>query len=349
MKTYSTIHTLNNRGNVFLEVMENTLNLNSNQMYTEINLMLEDIKNILSYKDIEYNNLRSILTPNVKKKELALIFNTTFSNLYGYDIFKKLSELLIKITKCAILAGDCIGDPPPKVTMTKSSKLYNKEFRPSDYFFVVYITNLTINMVDTLHHGLDLYKPYIGYIDTTHSSQFKSYLSIILCQEFLKYENTIIHNDEVDIFWPVEEFGYITKGITSYLYDIFLVYKIEAPVFFENDVKFALNSINSTQLSLNNLEVCLSRDKLEYIKKKNIGGLNKAGLTEITKEELEVLIKSKISLNYIYNLEYQKENNLLKFSIVVEMPTKNKDNNVRFLVGLKHHLGSESLEIVTFF
>jgi len=204
-------------------------------------------------------------------------------------------------------------------------------------------------MVDALHHGLDLYKPYIGYIDTTHSSQFKSYLSIILCQEFLKYENTIIHNDEVDIFWPVEEFGYITKGITSYLYDIFLVYKIEAPVFFENDVKFALNSINSTQLSLNNLKVCLSRDKLEYIKKKNIGGLNKAGLTEITKEELEVLIKSKISLNYIYNLEYQKENNLLKFSIVVEMPTKNKDNNVRFLVGLKHHLGSESLEIVTFF
>ena len=56
MKTYSTIHTLNNRGNVFLEVMENTLNLNSNQMYTEINLMLEDIKNILSYKGIELSS-----------------------------------------------------------------------------------------------------------------------------------------------------------------------------------------------------------------------------------------------------------------------------------------------------
>jgi hypothetical protein len=204
-------------------------------------------------------------------------------------------------------------------------------------------------MVDALHHGLDLYKPYIGYIDTTHSSQFKSYLSIILCQEFLKYENTIIHNDEVDIFWPVEEFGYITKGITSYLYDIFLVYKIEAPVFFENDVKFALNSINSTQLSLNNLEVCLSRDKLEYIKNKNKGGINKAELIEITKEEFEVLIRSKISSNYIYNLEYQREHNSLKFTTIVEIPTKNKDINVRFRIGLKYLLGSESLEIVTFF
>ena len=36
MTTYSTIHTLNNRGNVFLEVMEDTFHLNSNQMYEEI-------------------------------------------------------------------------------------------------------------------------------------------------------------------------------------------------------------------------------------------------------------------------------------------------------------------------
>jgi hypothetical protein len=349
MTTYSTIYTLNNRGNVFLEVMENTLNLNSNQMYEEINLMLVDVKNTLSYKGIEYNNLKNILTPNVKKKELALIFDTRFSNAYGYNISKKLLELLSKNTKCAVLVGDCISSPLPKIKMTKASKFYNIEFRPSDYFFVVYITNLTVDMVDALHHGLDSYKPYIGYVDATHSSYFKTYLSTILCQEFLKYENIIIHNDEADVFWPVEEFGYITKGITSYLYDIFLVYKIEAPVFFANDIRFALNSISPTQLSLNNLEVCLTREKLDYIKNKNKGGINKAELTEITKEEFEVLIRSKISSNYIYNLEYQKEYNLLKFTIIVEIPTKNKDINVRFNIGLKHTPGSKSLEIVTVF
>ena len=61
MTTYSTIHTLNNRGNVFLEVMEDTFHLNSNQMYEEINLMLVDVKNTLSCKGIEYNNLKNIL------------------------------------------------------------------------------------------------------------------------------------------------------------------------------------------------------------------------------------------------------------------------------------------------
>ena len=61
MTTYSTIHTLNNRGNVFLEVMEDTFHLNSNQMYEEINLMLVDVKNTLSSKGIEYNNLKNIL------------------------------------------------------------------------------------------------------------------------------------------------------------------------------------------------------------------------------------------------------------------------------------------------
>ena len=291
-----------------------------------------------------------ILTPpNVKKKELALIFDTTFSNAYGYDISKKLLPLLSKIKKCAVLVGDCIDSPLPNVKMSKASKLYNIEFRPSDYFFIVYITNLTVNMVDALHHGLDSYKPYIGYIDATHSSYFKSYLSTILCQKFLKYENIIIHNDEADVFWPVEKFGYITKGITSYLYDIFLVYKIEAPVFFENDIRFALNSINPTQLSLNNLEVYLTKERLEYIKDKNKGGINKAELTEITKEEFAVLIRSKISSNYIYNLQYRKEYNSLNFTIMVEIPTKNKDINVRFLVGLKHDLESRLLEIVTVF
>ena len=34
---------------------------------------------------------------------------------------------------------------------------------------------------------------------------------------------------------------------------------------------------------------------------------------------------------------------------MVEIPTKNKDINVRFLVGLKHDLESRSLEIVTVF
>ena len=192
MTTDSTIHTLNTRGNVFLQVIEDTFHLNSSQMYEEINLMFVDLKNTLSCKGIEYKNLNSTLTPNNKKKELALIFDTTFSNAYGYDISKKLLELLSKETKCAVLTGDCIGDPQLKITMTKASKFYNIEFRPSDYFFIVYINNLTVGVVDALHHGLDSYKPYIGYIDATHSSYFKTYLSTILCQRFIKYENTIM-------------------------------------------------------------------------------------------------------------------------------------------------------------
>lgn len=76
MTTDSTIHTLNTRGNVFLQVIEDTFHLNSSQMYEEINLMFVDLKNTLSCKGIEYKNLNSTLTPNNKKKELALIFDT---------------------------------------------------------------------------------------------------------------------------------------------------------------------------------------------------------------------------------------------------------------------------------
>ncbi|MBN3124354.1 hypothetical protein [Pectobacterium brasiliense] len=106
-----TIHTLNARGNVMLEVMRDYLMLSPQIMNAQINIMKNEVVNLLNGKKINYDDLKSALTPDRKRKEMVFIFDTNLieSDWYGNDVFKQIIPLFKKESNHSILVGDYIG------------------------------------------------------------------------------------------------------------------------------------------------------------------------------------------------------------------------------------------------
>ena len=72
-----TIHTLDVRGNIMFGVIREYFELTPEMMQREIHLLLAQIEQVLSAKGIDYHKLQSALVPQVKRRELALFFDTS--------------------------------------------------------------------------------------------------------------------------------------------------------------------------------------------------------------------------------------------------------------------------------
>ncbi len=104
--------------------------------------------------------------------------------------------------------------------------------------------------------------------------------------------------------YPFEEYGYAFRGVETIYYDIFLSYKIEREIFkgFESDSLFSINAVSKEVFSLDDLTLLVEDAKLRYLVDKKTGSMEAAGFIDMTVNQLEALIKSKMQHNYIYNL-----------------------------------------------
>jgi len=151
--------------------------------------------------------------------------------------------------------------------------------------------------------------------------------------------------------YPFEENGYRCVSLTDDLYGIFLSYKIERPVYpgFARDTDFAINSVTPHVLAIQDFKVSIEERKLEYLTNNKTGKLKKAGIIKFHAEELERLIKEKISSNYIYNMTYLKEYETTKFNVVIEKYVADIDERVKLTVSLEYLYESRTLRLITMF
>lgn len=248
---------------------------------------------------------------------MALVFDSRAieSNWYALPVFRRLLLLLNKDSNHSVLVGDYMGANEHQsllFTAMNDAVPFAREvdFEHSSQFFVVYINNLTEAMVDHFHDGMRAWEGYVGYADTTYASPFKTLLSTMMANAFLKCRKFIIQGHEDDrpntenvnsCGYPFEEFGFKCVSIQSYLEGTLLSYKIERPAFsgFESDTEFSLNAISETTLLLDGFTVEIEDAKLSYLKTEKIGSLAKAGLVDTTATQLAELIQSKICSSYI--------------------------------------------------
>ena len=361
-----TIFTLDARDNIILEVVKSLFNLDKSQIYTEINSALEYLISILKNKGINYQELKSALVPS-EKKEIALVFDTSQieSYWYGLSVMSAILPLFHKKSSHSVLVGDYIG----KNYMAK--KLYLEffknitTFKQIDYshhsqYYIVYINNLSNNMVKRLNNGLLNFSPYVGYFDLTYSSFIKTYISTILVRLFIKSGMIIIqgHEDDVDnnkdinvSGYPFEEYGYTCKSIQSMYYSLFLSYKIERQVFdgFESDTIFALNSITENVFDITDFRLLVEEKKLTHLLNEKRVSLKRAGIMDMTTKEVEQFIKEKIKSNYIYNLTYNKDYGTLKFNIIIETIRTDNNNPFKLTVALEYIPFDKTLRLITMF
>lgn len=359
------IHTLDARGNVMLEVMRDYFNLSPKQMRNEIINERKIVEHYLDKKGIIYNNLKNALTPDKKKKEIALVFDTLQidSDWYGYDVFNRLIPILRKESSHSILAGDYLGSNFPQSTLCESlleniKTRHSSEYKYSSQHYIIYINNLTDEMFNRLDEGLMNYAPYVGFTDMSHTSKLKTILSTMLVNCFVKYQDIIIQSHEPDrdnsenintYGYPFEKYGLKCVSISSDLFGVFLSYKIERPVVdgFKEDTYFALNAIHLNICELDSLTILIEDAKLKYIQNAKEGCLEAAGIKNITSQELEDEIKKRINSSYIYSMSYNEKFNVAKFNIMLEF--NNNRKKIKLLAAMEYMPQSKKLRLITLF
>lgn len=367
MTTIKSIHTLNARGNVMLEVMRDYFKLTPTHMFNEIQGMRHLVEETLAKKKIKYDSLRSALTPSQNRREIALIFDTMkiTSSWYGGEVMKRVIPLFDKNSNHSVLLGDYLDRP------NKIDKIFEAfaeaveprqsiEFHHPTQFFIVYINNLTDSMVHRLDEGLTSYSGYAGIADMTYDSAFKTHLSTMLGHSFIKHGKTIIQGHEPDRDpsedinmngYQFEENGYTCRSICGDLMGVMLSYKIERAVYpgFEIDTEFSLNSIGLAPSDLSEFKVEIAEAKLEYLKNEKSGSIARAGLETTTTETLAALVQRKITASYIYNMTFLEQHNVSKFNIIIELPTIKKLPPTRLLAALECNQQKQTLRLLTLF
>ncbi|MGE8723309.1 hypothetical protein ACO2KH_18485 [Leptospira terpstrae] len=364
---FKTIYSIDARDNVYLEVIRNYLNLNGSTMRNIINELFNELIYILKSKGIEYEKLKNCLTPQLKKNESALIFDThqTNSGMYGSEIYDVLLPLLEKKSCCSFLHGDLILENNQQESFKKILENLLKRnknkytYRHSTQFFCIYINNLPNNSVQLINKSLEKYPFYIGYIDVQYNSLFKSYLSTNLMNGFIKYNNFIIQPQPEDspieanentLGYNFKEYGFICKSIPVNLFDVFLSYKIERPVYkgFESDSIFNLYFLSNSPQELSELEIEIEDEKYQYLISNKSESLKKIDSNFPNKEYLKSLISKNILSNYIYNIAYSENLKIGKFNIIIENAIE-QNLTYRFLVSMEYQENLKKLRLITFF
>jgi len=359
------ILTLNSRGHILLKVLRDHFMLTNTCMRMEIQTMHKAVIRMLAAKKIEYDKLRSALVPRSDRNEAGFIFDSraVASSWYGLDVMRHILPLLEPRATQSVLCGDLLGDAQRLIfEILNESMVLSKSFvfQHADLLFCVYLNNLSEAALRRIHQQLAAFPAYLGHIPTTFSSRAKTYLSTSLANAFLKHGKLIVMGHEDDrseqdnvnlLNYPFEEFGYAVLSVQSTYFDIFLSFKIERPVFegYEIDSEMSLNSISDEVLPLKDFAVVLEQAKHDYLFTDKLGKLQKAGLANLDRDRIASLIKSKVAANYIYNMMYLTDHDVMKFNLMIEMEREDGGYPTRLMAALEYIPANKTLRVITLY
>lgn len=358
------IHMLNARDNVIMSLISSTPNIN---MHTEINSDFQILLNTLNRKGIDYDKLSKALIPlrDENKYEFAFIFNNKYFNdtmFYGEKIINKILSVINTESTQSILVGDYIKLEKieekflKEIFLEKIEYINQCEYICSDQFYIVYINNLTKKQANKMIENLKNEKYFVGIMNLKYSSKMKQYLSVILSPLCLKCQNKIIIPNSLDIDdmtnyceqdYSYEKNGFEVISINQILYDLFLAYKIPNGIMNEEDLKFSYNLLTYLAPEYEKIKIVIDDQKLDYLHKNKGGSMDRLGILNITKEELEKKILINMYNNYIYNIE-KNEYGDLKFNVLIELQV-DKDKVRNALVALKYIPNDNELKLITMF
>lgn len=367
------LHIFNAQGDVRYPVMKDYFHLSDDDIYKTISYESNLLKESLALKGISYDDLKGALLPNQDKNkyEICFVFDSmqiSYSH-YGCFVFSHLLSLLDKNSTYSILCGDYIDilEQVPNSQLHLKSSLFEIlitnniiNYQHSNQFFLIYFNRLTAGQHKKIVDGLSQYSWYIGYADLTHYSLFKSYISYILTNIFIKYRNQIIaphpvdydSEENVNIFgYPLEEYGYKIISINEESFSSFLSYKIESDVPDETDISFSFNALFPRFNSFDRLKFMVDDSKwYDYLTAEGKKGpiLNALGYGKSDKERFIREVYKRICSSYIYKLERKQYEGqwIWKFCVCIDMPTIH-GNYRKTTVVLKYFPSIGEMHIIT--
>ncbi len=148
------IHTLNARGNVMLPVLREYFSWTDARTFREIRRFHSDLLDILNAKGIDYDLLRTALTPQQTKQEVAFLFDEERCDnavIPGVECADALFKLLDRNTTHSILGGDLIDDKDEiarKLLSEAAVVAKDPNLRHPCFCYVLYVNNLSCKAVN---------------------------------------------------------------------------------------------------------------------------------------------------------------------------------------------------------
>jgi len=360
------IYTLNARGNVMLPALREHFAWSDAQTFREIQRFHRDFLDILRAKGIDYASLRSALTPQQTKHEAAFLFDEQRCDntlMPGVECANALFSTIDRRTTHSILGGELIDDKDEiaRVLLNQSAVVAKDlNFMHPCYCYVLYVNNLSEGTVESMHAQLNAHKAYLGYVPCTYASLAKTFVSMHLANLAIKQSTNVIlgHEDDrpntEDCNLHLHDYtalGLRVRSLQSMYFGAFLSYKPEWMLMEESDddLEIALSAMSEKVAPLTQFAVLIEDDKFaNYLQTAKRNKLEKAGVADLSKEDLEDSIRRKLRSSYLYNLEWVDEptHQLSKFNIMVEFPRAD-GHPERLMVALEYKPAERVLRLLT--
>ena len=357
------IYSINVKNNIMFEVVKDYFALTSVQLSNEVIAYFNQFMKLLDEAKIEYNELGNCLTPSNSKKEICLIFDTLKikNSWYSKEIFDNLLPMFDKKKTYNVLYGDLLNFDKKAVTDKILDLMCDAcgidrvdEHEYTNRYFLVYINNLSKTEF-TKFSAISCIPSFIGYVNVTNSSLFKSYISNCISSRFILHKNNMICGHEPDIEavsnrnMPGFNFvgnNYNIISISDDYYSIFLDYLIDSSIsVWKDDKKYKelLSDIIGYNCNLEDFNFILSEEKLTYItSNKNIA--NRFNNPNNLKQELVSNITNCIRKNIFYKLDFSKlQFNVILFNVYIDI------NDKKITCGIKYDISNKNFEIATMF
>lgn len=322
------------------------------------------IRELLLSRGVEYENLKSALTPTASGVQAAFLYDWwehdgNYAVAFAHEFLPHLREEL----RTSVLIGDLhsIDGPMPTAALDQAVVSHRPGSINWNTQYAVYFSNLRPGDVTTLHEALGENPRYGGYIDASFTSGARDYLAATVVPHWVINGRKIIMSHGADepivgaedpIGYDLPSHGYDVVSLIDSYHTLFMSYKIEATVAYQasDDRLLNLAAITGKLIDVETTDVFVHPDKLDkylLLKDDKLRLMTRIGLQDVTVLELEAVIKTKLLQNYIYDFRFASDGTpLFAVSAEFEQPT---GGLTRRLLALKHDTSSGAIALVTMY
>lgn len=361
-----TIHTFDSRDYIFWEIYRDYFRKSEVDIHKEIQKTFNLTVSKLREKNIEYAELKNILTPQKNKKEIGFIFDSTKidNTSYGIVVLDNFKIAIGSIKNSAVFFGDITAGHSRqaqlniRTAMMDEVVLFNDlNFKHATQYFVVYFNNLTTKILNSILEKLHTVSYFVGYADHSYGSRLKDVVSMSIGQQFLLHKGKALQahadGDAEDVNHTIFDFENTSINCVSIddnLYNSFLRYKIKRRYFNmdNSDQLFSVNSVNQEVDIINGYNIIIEDSKLEYLVKNKSGSIKKIVGDDFSKQDLIHQIAANINTNYLFNLDLN-EYGCLKFNTDIEFRDKIKNENSRCIASFEILMQSKQFRLITMY
>lgn len=365
------VYAFDTRDLIIWDILKNHFKLDNDQIYNAIEGVFKPMIERLKEIGVPYEKLKNVLTPQIDKMEICFVFDSLKieNTSYGSAIFKELIPLIGNIEKTAMFYGDLIGPNTREGQkavreIMRQSIHFNTalNYKNSSQYFLVFFNNISSAKLAIIDRGLKNFSFYVGYFDITYSCYFKDIVSSSIGQKCLFYKKIAIlpvsEDEEIDDSNPInysfinyDKYGYKIRNIKGFAYSSFLSFKIQRSHHeFDNDDQiFSLHSVTKEPALIKGFDVKIDEEKYFYLMSDKLGSLKTIGLDAIDINQFRSIIRNNLNTNYIFNMEYNKNYECIKFNTVIDLFSEEKRRKKKYLISFQVNNLEKNIRLITMY